>query len=379
MVRRKYIHERDDWPRFRWDGQRLAPLLGETRHRQGRLIGRMQSLGFELRAEASVDSLTEEIVKSSSIEGETLDAEQVRSSIARRLGLKAAGMASAERAVEGVVEMMIDATQRYDEPLDAARLFAWHGALFPTGRSGLVKIRVAEWRDDSGGPMQVVSGAIGREKVHYQAPPAKRVPGEMKAFLKWAENRQAELDPVIRAGLAHLWFVTIHPFDDGNGRIARAIAELMLARSEHSAQRFYSMSSQIRAERRTYYDLLESTQKGSLEVTNWLDWFLHCLGRAFDRAEATLEAVARKAAYWQLIRTEPLNERQKTVVNRLLDGFEGNLTSSKWAALTKCSQDTAARDIQELIDRGVLKRGPGGGRSTHYLLADSDAETDRGT
>lgn len=375
MVRRKYIHQRDDWPRFRWDEPKLATLLGDVRHRQGRLIGRMESFGFELRAEASVQSLTEEIVKSSAIEGEALDAEQVRSSLARRLGLEAAGVTPAERAVEGVVEMMIDATQRYAEPLNAERLFDWHGALFPTGRSGLVRVRVADWRDDSGGPMQVVSGPIGRERVHYEAPDAPRVPGEMAAFLAWAEDPQVNLDPVLKAGLAHLWFVTIHPFDDGNGRIARAIGELMLARSENSAQRFYSMSAQICAERRVYYDLLESVQKGSLDVTEWLGWFLECLGRAFDRAEATLEAVARRAAYWQLIRTEPLNERQKKVINRLLDGFEGKLTSSKWAALTKSSQDTAARDIQELVERGLLKRGPGGGRSTHYLIADADGDS----
>jgi len=379
MVRRKYIHQRDDWPRFRWDEPKLATLLGDVRHRQGRLIGRMESLGFELRVEASVQSLTEEIVKSSAIEGETLDAELVRSSLARRLGLEAAGVTPAERVVEGVVEMMIDATQRYAEPLNAERLFDWHGALFPTGRSGLVRVRVADWRDDSGGPMQVVSGPIGRERVHFEAPDAPRVQGEMAAFLAWAADPQVNVDPVLKAGLAHLWFVTIHPFDDGNGRIARAISELMLARSENSAQRFYSMSAQIRAERRVYYDLLESVQKGSLDVTKWLGWFLECLGRAFDRAEATLEAVARKAAYWQLIRTEPLNERQKKVINRLLDGFEGKLTSSKWAALTNSSQDTAARDIQELVERGLLKRGPGGGRSTHYLLADGDADADRGT
>lgn len=369
-MRRKYVHEREDWPRFRWDEPALSALLGDVRHRQGRLIGRMESLGFEVRAETSVDSLTDEIVKSSAIEGEVLDPEQVRSSIARRLGLEAGGVEAAERAVEGVVEMTLDATQGHAEPLTAERLFAWHGALFPTGRSGLVKSRVGEWRDDAGGPMQVVSGAIGRETVHFEAPAASRLPQEMAAFVQWAGSPQEQLDPVLKAALAHLWFVTIHPFDDGNGRIARAIGELFLARSERSTQRFYSMSAQIGRERRTYYELLEATQKGSLDVTEWLRWFLLCLGRAFDSAEATLDAVGRKAAFWTAIRSQPLNDRQKRVVNRLLDGIEGKMTSSKWAALAKCSQDTAARDIQELLERGMLKRGPGAGRSTHYLLAE---------
>ena len=363
-----YIHERDDWPKFRWQDQALAASLAEVRHRQGRLIGRMEALGFKLREEAVLRTLTEDVIKSSEIEGEELDVDQVRSSIARRLGMDVAGLVPAERDVEGVVEMMLDATQRYDQPLTQDRLFGWHAALFPTGRSGMNKIIVGDWRDDSSGPMQVVSGPIGREKVHYEAPTADRVGQEMAAFIEWLDAKH-EIDPVIIAAIAHLWFVTIHPFEDGNGRIARAIADLALARSEQSAQRFYSMSSQIRAERNRYYDLLEATQKGDLDITPWLQWFLECLDRAFDKADDTLSAVMDKARYWDAIKDQPLNERQQRVLNRLLDGFEGKLTSSKWAKLTKSSQDTASRDIDDLIRKGILVRGAAGGRSTSYELA----------
>jgi len=328
----------------------------------------MEGLGFQLRAEAVLDSLTEEVLKSSEIEGETLDRDQVRSSIARRLGLDIGGLTLAERDVEGVVEVMLDATQKYAEPLTARRLFDWHAALFPTGRSGMSKIRVRAWRDDAKGPMQMVSGPVGKERVHYEAPAADRVPDEMKKFLEWFEKDDST-DLVLKSGIAHLWFVTIHPFDDGNGRIARAIADMVLARSEHSPQRFYSMSSQIRQERKAYYEILEATQKGDLDITRWLEWFLECLGRAFDRAETILATVLNKARFWDRFAGVEFNERQRNIVNRLLNGFEGKLTSSKWAKLAKCSQDTALRDIEDLVRKKVLVKDAAGGRSTSYSLA----------
>lgn len=362
-----YIHERDEWPKFEWQADEVATPLANVRHRQGRLIGRMEGLGFSLRKEAVLHTLTEDVLKSSEIEGERLDKDQVRSSIARRLGMDVAGLVPAERNVEGVVEMMLDATQNYNDPLTEDRLFGWHAALFPTGRSGMSKIIVGAWRDDASGPMQVVSGPIGRERIHYEAPEASRLSAEMSAFLNWMEG-SADIDPVLKAGLAHLWFVTIHPFEDGNGRIARAIADLALARSEQSQQRFYSMSSQIRAERNRYYDMLEKTQKGGLDVTAWLQWFLECLERAIDHAEETLSSVMEKARLWDAIKDQPISERQRHVINRLLDGFEGKLTSSKWAKLAKCSQDTAARDIDDLVKRGILIRSDAGGRSTSYDL-----------
>jgi len=365
-----YTYELQDWPLFRWDTDRLAEPLASVRHRQGRLIGRMESLGFKLRQEAVLRTLTEDVLKSSEIEGEKLEADQVRSSIARRLGMDIGALKSADRHVEGVVEMMLDATGHYDQPLTAERLFAWHAALFPTGRSGMTKIRVGGWRDDGTGPMQVVSGPIGKERVHFSAPPAARLEGEMTAFLGWF-NRPADIDEVLKAGLSHLWFVTIHPFDDGNGRIARAIADMVLARSEKSPQRFYSMSTQIRQERAAYYDILEQTQKGTMDITPWMDWFLGCLGRAIDGAQTILGAVLAKARFWESIRGVALNERQTLVLNRLLDGFEGKLTTSKYATLTKISQDTALRDILPLVERGILVRGPEGGRSTSYALANA--------
>ena len=329
-------------------------------------------MGFPLQQEAVLQTLTEDVVKSSDIEGEKLDVSQVRSSIARRLGIDLGGVELADRQIEGVVEMMLDATRNYALPLTADRLFGWHASLFPAGRSGMRKVRVGAWRDDSTGPMQVVSGPVGRERVHFEAPAADRLDSEMKVFLDRfnRERAAADLDDVLKAGLAHLWFVTIHPFDDGNGRIARAIADMALARSENSPQRFYSMSAQIRQERNDYYEILERTQKGTLDVTPWMEWFLRCLGRAIDGAETTLSAVLRKARFWQANRDVTINERQRLMLNRLLDGFEGNLTTSKWAAITNSSPDTALRDILDLVDRRILARNPGAGRSTSYSLTE---------
>lgn len=363
-----YIHELPDWPLFRWDEGRLAAPLGAARHLQGRLVGQMQALGFRLREEAVLRTLTEDVVKSSEIEGEMIDADQVRSSVARRLGLDIGGLQPADRHVEGVVEMMLDATQRYDQPLTADRLFGWHASLFPTGRSGMHRITVAAWRDDRTAPMQVVSGPVGRERVHLQAPAAERLEDEMRRLLEWF-NTDTTSEPVLKAALAHLWFVTIHPFDDGNGRIARAIADMSLARSEGSSQRFYSMSAQIREERSEYYGILERTQRGSMAVTGWMEWFLGCLTRAIEGAQTALSGVIDKARHWEKLRDVPLNERQRLVITRMLEGFEGKLTTSKWAALTKCSNDTALRDIQQLVERGVLVRNAAGGRSTSYTLA----------
>ena len=371
MVRRikSYIHDRPEWPRFRWKQQILSERLAEVRHRQGRLIGRMEGLGFQLRAEAVLQSLTEEVLKSSEIEGEVLNHDQVRSSIARRLGIDIGGLTAADRNVEGVVEMMLDATQHYAKPLTVERLFGWHAALFPTGRSGMSKIAVGRWRNDKSGPVQVISGPVGKERVHYEAPAAERLRQEMRAFLA-SFNKDDGTDLVLKAGISHLWFVTIHPFDDGNGRITRAIADMMLARSEQTAQRFYSMSAQIRQERAAYYDILEATQKGDLDITAWLDWFLGCLGRAFESAETTLAAVLGKARFWDRHTGLSLNDRQRRILNQLLNGFEGKLTSSKWAKLAKCSHDTALRNIEDLLHKGVLKKGAAGGRSTSYSLVE---------
>ena len=364
-----YIHDRKDWPKMTWNTERLAGQLAGVRYRQGRLIGRMEGLGFSLRNEAVLQTVTEDVLKSNEIEGEKLDKDQVRSSVARRLGLDIGGLIPVDRHVEGVVEMILDATGHYADPLTEERLFGWHAALFPTGRSGIAKIAVGRWRDAQSAPMQVVSGPIGREKLHYQAPEAKRVSGEMRAFLEWF-NAPPPIDPVMVAGLAHLWVVTVHPFEDGNGRIARAIADMALARSENSTQRFYSMSAQIRLERNAYYDTLEQTQKGGLDVTSWLEWFLGCLDRAIEGAEQILADIFRKARFWEAQTRTPFNERQRAIINRLLDDFEGKLTSSKWAKLAKCSQDTALRDIDDLVKCGVLVKEPGGGRSTSYALAD---------
>ncbi|MEO8591744.1 MAG: Fic family protein [Candidatus Solibacter sp.] len=362
-----YIHERKDWPKFHWNAEKLAEPLASVRHRQGKLIGHMEALGFNLQQEAVLQTLTTDVLKSSEIEGEKLDTGQVRSSLARRLGMDIGALKSADRHVEGVVEMMLDATRHYDQSLTADRLFGWHASIFPMGRSGMTRIRAGAWRDDSTGPMQVVSGPLGEEHVHYEAQKAALVDAEMQIFLSWFEGR-SDLDGVWKAAMAHLWFVTIHPFDEGNGRIARAIADMALARSENSPQRFYSMSAQIRQERNDYYDMLERTQKGTMDITPWMEWFVGCLGRAIDGAQTTLRTVLVKARFWQRIKDVQLNERQRLVINRLLDGFEGKLTSSRYAALAKCSQDTAHRDIVALVAQYILVQNPEGGRSTSYAL-----------
>jgi Fic family protein len=364
-----YIHEREDWPHFRWNISKVSDCLAAVRHRQGRLIGRMEALGFELRAEAVLHTLTEDVLKTSEIEGEVLDEGQVRSSIAVRLGIDIGGLIPADRDVEGVVEMMLDATRESDKPLTDERLCEWHAALFPTGRSGMKKITVGAFRTDQSGPTQVVSGPVGRERVHYQAPAAKRLEKEMNAFLSWFNGDEGG-DLVLKAAIAHLWFVTIHPFDDGNGRIARAIADMMLARSEQSPQRFYSMSAQIRKERNAYYNVLERAQTGDLDITDWLIWFLDCLDKAFDGAEEILSSVLKKARFWEIHGGEQFNDRQRAIINKLLDRFEGKLTSTKWAKLARCSPDTALRDINDLLNRNILVKKPAGGRSTSYELTD---------
>lgn len=366
------IHMREDWPAFRWDDAAISPLLASTRYAQGLLLGRMESLGFQLRQKANLTVMTAETVQSSAIEEEQLDERQVRSSLARRLGIEEAGATTATRAVEGVVEMMLDATRQFKNPLTSERLFGWHAALFPTGRSGVRKIAVGAWRT---GAMQVVSGPSDRRHVHFEAPEAARVPEEMEAFLRWF-NAPPEEDSVIRAALAHFWFVTIHPFEDGNGRIARAIADMALARADGQAERFYSMSAQIEAERDEYYSVLERCQKGEVDITLWLDWFLRCLERSLVQAENTLAAVLHKARVWKRIGTGPINERQRFLINRLLDGFEGKLSSSKAGQLTNCSSDTALRDIQGLLQLGILIQNEAGGRSTSYRLADVDSKPD---
>lgn len=366
-----YIHQLREWPKFKWDNEELAHLLAEVRYKQGRLIGRMDGLGFNLQTEATLQTLTLDVIKSSEIEGEILDHNQVRSSIARRLGMDIAGLVPSDRNVEGVVEMMLDATQNYKSPLTEDRLFGWHSALFPTGRSGMQKIVVGNWRDNTKeDPMQVVSGPMGRETVHYQAPDSELLADEMKAFLKWF-NSELETDEIIKAGVSHLWFVTIHPFDDGNGRIARAITDMQLARADKTNQRFYSMSAQIRKERNEYYDILENTQKASLDITPWLNWFLECLDRAIMATDETLAIVMKKARFWE---KHPIafNGRQRMMLNKLLDGFDGKLKSSKWAKIAKCSPDTALRDITDLLERGVLVKDESGGKgkNTSYALAE---------
>lgn len=368
---REYIHEKPGWPDFHWKTEELSALLAQVRHKQGRLLGKMESIGFDLRSEANLAALTTEVVKSSAIEGEVLNADEVRSSIARRLGLDVAGLPKAGRDVEGAVEMMIDATRNFDEPLTRERLFAWHAALFPTGRTGMTRITVGAWRTRKSGPMRVVSGPMGKEKVHFEAPEAGRLSAEMKRFLNWLNSPQA-MDLVLKAGIAHFWFVTIHPFEDGNGRIARAIADMTLARADETKDRFYSMSSQIAAERKGYYKILETSQRAQLDITPWLTWFLGCLDRAIDSADETLAPVLNKARLWQRISAHPVNDRQRLVINRMLNGFKGFLSTSKYSKLAKCSTDTALRDIRELLERGILVRNSAGGRSTSYSLADPE-------
>lgn len=362
-----YIYQQKNWPNFNWDVSQLASLLASVRHQQGKLTGRMISLGFDLQAEAVLQTITQDVLKTSEIEGEHLDVDQVRSSVARKLGMDIGGLIPSDRNVEGVVDMLLDATQHYERKLDEERLFGWHAALFPTGRSGMHKITVGSWRTPEAGPMQVVSGAMGRERVHFEAPHSEIVPEEMETFLDWFNNT-VDIDPVLKAAIAHLWFVTIHPFDDGNGRIARAVTDLQLARSDESKQRFYSMSAQIQKERKQYYEILEQTQKGNLDITKWLLWFLSCLERALVQAEETLNSVLKKANFWNYLNTKSLNERQKLMMNKLLDGFDGKLNTSKWAKITKVSTDTALRDIQNLEEQGVLVKQLGGGRSTSYEL-----------
>jgi Fic family protein len=362
----KYIYQHQEWPNFTWDNKAISVILGRVRSMQGQLVGKMNTLGFPLREEATLTTLTLDVLKSSEIEGEKLSRIQVRSSIARRLGIKVAGLTTASRHVEGVVEMMLDATQNYMQPLTDERLFGWHAALFPTRRSGMYKINTGSYRT---GEMQVVSGAMGKEKVHYEAIAAQQVGKEMSRFLIWLNN-STDNDLVIKAAIAHLWFVTIHPFDDGNGRIARTITDLLLARSDGSPQRFYSMSNQILNERKKYYAALEKSQHGNMEITHWLDWFLGCLERTLLSTDKILQSVLYKADFWSNHSNTALNERQRLVLNKLLDGFDGKLKSSKWAKIAKCSPDTALRDIKDLIEKGILRQEPQGGRSTSYELVD---------
>jgi len=362
-----FIYENKNWPKFEWDSDKLLPILSLVRNKQGRLIGKMGALGFELRNQANLEILTLEIIKSTEIEGEILDPDQVRSSIARRLGLDISGLVYSERNVDGVVEMLLDATRNFDKELDKDRLFLWHAALFPGGYNLMNKIIIGNWRDDSTGPMQVVSGALGKEKVHYQAPPANQLEKEMQVFFDWFNHKQ-NTDLVLKAGIAHLWFVTLHPFEDGNGRISRAISELLLARSDEQSYRFYSMSSQIRKERNSYYDMLEKTQRGTPDITDWLQWFLNCLLHALEYSETLLEKIIFKHFFWIKNRSMVTNERQQKILNLVLDGFDGKLNTTKWAKIGKCSQDTALRDIQDLIEKGILVKSETGGRSTNYEL-----------
>ncbi len=365
-----WIHEHQNWPTFTWNSETLASKLANIRHRQGRLLGRMESLGFELKQEASLNTLTNDVVKSSAIEGENLKTEEVRSSIARRLGIDLAGIVTASRDVEGIVDMMLDATQEFLKPLTKERLFDWHAALFSTGCSGMQRITVGSWRILDAGPMQVVSGPIGHENVHFEAPSADRLEKEMLAFLGWFNDAQ-DIDPVLKAGIAHLWFVTIHPFEDGNGRIARAIGDMVLARADGTPDRFYSLSYQVESERKEYYDQLEKQQRSTLEITGWLEWFLDCLGRAITNAETTLGNVLFKAQLWAKINQNPINDRQRLIINRMLeDNFKGHMNTSKYAKLAKCSNDTALRDIQDLKEKTIFIKNPGGGRSTSYRLLD---------
>jgi len=358
-----YLYQRRGWPNFTWDTGHVLPLLSQVRHKQGRLRGYLEALGFSFRNETTLFTLTQDVLKSSEIEGQLLDTAQVRSSIARRLGLEVAGLVPADRNVEGVVEMMLDATRKFDEPLTKKRLFAWHSSLFPFGTNGMHKIDMGKWRN---GPMQVVSGAMGKEKVHYEAPEAKVLDKEMKLFLDWFNNYP--MDAVLKSAVAHLWFLTVHPFDDGNGRLARAIADMQLARADGDGLRFYSMSAQIRLERNDYYDMLEWTQKDALDITKWFEWYLGCLDRSLDATDKTLKRVLNKTKFWDSHHQTGINERQRLLVNKLFDGFEGKLTSSKWAKVAKCSPDTALRDIQDLMQKGILEKEPGGGRSTSYIL-----------
>ena len=362
-----YIHQHPDWPNFEWDYRILLNPLSRARNLQGKLIGRMEALGFSLRDEAILETLTTDVVKSNEIEGKFLNPDQVRSSIARRLGMDISGLIESDRDVDGLVDMMLDATQNYAQPLTKERLFNWHAAMFPSRRSGMIGITVAAWRKDEKGPMQVVSGPLAKEKVHFQAPSARLVENEMNSFFDWY-NKESNIEPVLKSGIAHLWFVTIHPFDDGNGRIARAIADMQLARSDRTNQRFYSMSAQIERQKKDYYDILEKIQKGRLDIISWLMWFLECLTSALKATDTSLAKVLTKAKFWETHATTLINERQKFMINKMLDDFFGKLNTSKWANITKCSQDTALRDIQDLVMKRILSKEPAGGRSTSYVL-----------
>ena len=362
----KYIYQQKEWTNFTWKDAAINVIFGEVRNLQGKITGQMNALGFSTKEEATLTTLTLDVVKSSEIEGEHLNYEQVRSSIARRLGIDVAGLVPPDRNVEGVVDMMLDATQNYLQPLTEERLFAWHSALFPTGYSGMYKIEVAGYRT---GEMQIVSGAMGKEKIHYEAVVPQLVKTEMDKFVNWFNNND-KTDPVIKAAIAHFWFIIIHPFDDGNGRIARAISDLLLARSENSPERFYSMSSQILVERKRYYEVLQKVQHSSGDITEWLDWFLHCLKNALLETEDTLKKILRKAEFWKIRENTLLNERQRLVLNKMLDGFDGKLKSSKWAKIAKCSPDTALRDIKDLIEKRILLQERQGGRSTNYELVE---------
>jgi len=360
----KYIYQYSNWPNFTWNEKEILALLGKVRHLQGKIFGQISTLGFSLKEETMLSTLTLDVLKSSEIEGEILNYDQVRSSIARKLGLDYAGMVFSDRYVDGVVEMMLDATQNYINPLDDERLFGWHAALFPSGRSGMYKIETARYRS---GEMQVVSGPMGKEKVHFQAPPASQVKSEMDRFLEWF-NMDSNLDAVMKSAIAHFWFIIIHPFDDGNGRIARAISDLCLARSDNSTQRFYSLSNQILQERKIYYGILQKVQHNDGDITEWLTWFLNCLNRALESTGKTIEKVLYKAEFWDKHKHTELNSRQRLMINLLFDGFDGKLKTSKWAKISKCSPDTALRDIKDLINKGILKQEQSGGRSTNYEL-----------
>jgi Fic family protein len=362
----KYIYEHQNWTDFSWDEKAINSLFGEVRLMQGKIIGQMNALGFSTKEEATLTALTLDVVKSSEIEGELLNYEQVRSSIARRLGLNTVGLVPSNRHIEGIVEMMLDATQRFTEPLTEERLFGWHAALFPTGYSELYKMEVGQFRT---GEMQIVSGAIGKEKVHYEAVKPEFVNAEMDTFLKWF-NSEDRLDKVLKAAIAHFWFIIIHPFDDGNGRIARALTDQLLARSENSGERFYSMSSQILIERKRYYEILQKVQHSTNDITEWMLWFLECLKNAMLSIENTTNRILQKAEFWKLHENTRINERQRLMLNKLLDGFEGKLKSSKWAKITKTSSDTALRDIKDLIEKGILKQTAEGGRSVSYTLSE---------
>lgn len=378
----KYIYEYPNWTNFSWQETVINSIFGEVRNLQGKINGQMSTLGFATKEEATLTTLTLDVIKSSEIEGEKLDYDQVRSSIARRLGINIAGLVQANRNVEGVVEMMLDATQNYQKPLTSKRLFGWHSALFPTGHSGMHKIEVGNYRT---GEMQIVSGAMGKEKVHYEAVSANNVVVEMDKFLKWFNDNSPitydkikskdvydsnAIDPVLKSAIAHFWFIIIHPFDDGNGRIARAISDLMLARADKSKERYYSLSSQILVERKQYYAILQKVQHSNGDITEWLSWFLNCLKNSLIETEATLQKILRKNEFWKIKENTEFNERQRLVLNKLFDGFEGKLKSSKWSKIAKCSPDTALRDIKDLMNKGILKQEQQGGRSTNYELTD---------